>query len=143
MKTSQEFKSKKHKTCFLSGLEIPPNEFSTDHLVAKHWLPKRLYNLEENQVPAIKIINTIKGVCMPCEWEDKKIGLCHHALENWNLKQFNRTIIIKALARFATEKEPLNPCQHCILSSVAKEYCYARRDLEKYRMRWLYGIKSR
>lgn len=136
-------KNKKQNVCFLSGITIPNGEFSIDHYVAKYWIPKKLYNLKENKFPAIKIINSIKGIYMPCEWEDKKYDLCYFALENWNLKNSDKDIIMKALDRLATEKEPLIPCQHCILSSVAKEYCYGRRDLEKYRIRWLYGIKQR
>ena len=134
---------KQEKICFLSGLEIPQGEFSTDHFVAKFWLPPNLYNIKENKVPAIKIMNFIKNVYMPCEWYDRRYEFCEHALLNWNLNQKRKNIIIKALDRFATEKESLVPCQRCILSSKAMEYCYARRDLEKYRIRWLYGIKQR
>jgi hypothetical protein len=134
---------KRPDICFLSGLKIPSKEYSVEHLVAKFWLPENLYSLPENKKPSIKIINHIKNIKMPCEWYDTRYELCYHALQNWNLKNKDKGIIIRALARFATEKEPLNPCQHCILSSKAKEYCYARRDLEKYRIRWLYGIQQR
>lgn len=127
----------------MSGLEIPKGKYSVDHYVAKYWLPPKLYSLEQNKVPSIKIINCIKGIKMPCEWEDQKYDLCSYALENYNLNKSDRNIIINALDRFATEKDKLNPCQHCLLSSTAKEYCYARRDLEKYRIQWLYGIKQR
>lgn len=132
-----------NRKCFLSGLDIPSGEYSIDHYVPKFWLPVELYSLEQNKVPAIKIINHIKDIKMPCEWEAQKYDLCYNALQKWNLKHKNKDIIIRALDRFATEKETLNPCQQCILSDKAKEYCYERRDLEEYRIRWLYGIRQR
>ena len=131
------------KTCFLSGLEIPNGEYSIDHFVAKFWLPQHLYNMKQNKVPAIKIMNFIKGTFMPCEWYDRRYELCEHALLHWNLTARRKGVIISALDRFATEKEPFVPCQYCILSSKAQEYCYARRDLERYRRRWLYSIEQR
>lgn len=131
------------KKCILSGMSIPDGEYSIDHFVAKYWLPSGLYSLPENKFPAIKIINNIKGIKMPCEWYNTRYELCYNALQNWHLKPKQEIIIIKALDRFATEKDTLNPCQLCILSKKAKEYCYERRDLEKYRIRWLYGIEQR
>lgn len=129
--------------CILSGLKIPNQEYSIDHFVAKYWLPEYLYDLPENKYPAIKIMNNIKGIKMPCEWFDTRYQLCYYALQNWNLKLKDINIILNALDRFATEKDSLNPCQLCILSKKAKEYCYERRDLEKYRIRWLYGFQQR
>lgn len=129
--------------CILSGLDIPDGKYSVDHFVAKFWLPRFLYNLPENKKPAIRIMNNIKGVKFPCEWYDTRYELCYIALQKWNLKSSDKNIIIEALDRFATEKDTLNPCQHCVLSSKAREYCYAQRNLEKYRIRWLYGIESR
>ncbi|MBO7715665.1 MAG: hypothetical protein J6S85_19035 [Methanobrevibacter sp.] len=127
--------------CFLSGLEIPKGKYSVEHLVAKYWIPSYLANLPSNKYPAIKIINSIKDIKMPCEWFDMRYDLTYHAYLKWHLKQSDKQVIIQALDRFATEKDTLNPCQHCILSTAAKEYCYARRDLEKYRVRWLYGLQ--
>lgn len=127
--------------CFLSGLEIPKGQYSREHIAPRSKLPKYLANHPYNIAPAIKIFNCIKADRFLCEWEDKKFELTYNALKTWNLKQANKDIIIKALDRFATEKESLVPCQHCILSKIATEYCYANRDLEKYRIRWLYGIQ--
>lgn len=127
--------------CFLSGLEIPKGQKSREHIVPRSKIPKYIANNPYNIAPAIKIFNCIKGDRFLCEWEDKKFELTYNALKSWNLKQANKEIIIKALDRFATEKESLVPCQHCILSKVATEYCYAERNLEKYRSRWLYDIQ--
>lgn len=135
-------KNEKNDFCFLSGLEIPEGSGSKEHIVPRSRAPKHIVSLPYNIQPAIKVINHIKGDRMLCEWEDQKITLCTFALENWKLKATDKRIIINALAGFATEKEPQNPCQRCVLSE-ATEYCYARQDLEKYRIRWLYGIKQR
>ena len=129
--------------CFLSGLEIPKGQYSREHIAPRSKLPPYLANNPYNIAPAIKIFNCIKADRFLCEWEAQKFELTYNALKSWNLKQANKNVIIMALDRFATEKDTLNPCQRCILSSTAKEYCYAERDLEKYRIRWLYGIKSR
>lgn len=126
--------------CFLSGLEIPKGQYSREHIVPRSKVPAYIASIPYNIAPAIKIFNCIKADRFLCEWEDKKYELTYNALKNWNLKQTNKDVIIKALDRFATEKDTLNPCQHCILSKIATEHCYARRDLEKYRIRWLYGI---
>ena len=127
--------------CILSGLEIPPGKKSLEHLVPRSYVEYPLYNLKENKFYAIKVINNIKGARLPCEWFDTRVNLCYNALQRWNLTRSDRKIIIEALDRFATEKESLVPCQLCILSRIATEYCYERRDLEIYRLRWLYGIQ--
>ena len=129
--------------CFLSGLEIPKGEYSREHIAPRSKIPKHIANNPYNIAPAIKIFNFIKADRFLCEWEDQKSELVYMALKSWDLKKTNKDIIIKALDRFATEKDSLNPCQHCILSKIATEYCYAQRNLEKYRIRWLYSIKSR
>lgn len=131
------------KICFLSGLEIPKGQYSREHIAPRSKIPVYIANLPYNIAPAIKIFNCIKADRFLCEWEAQKFELTYNALKSWNLKKANKDVIIRALDRFATEKDTLNPCQHCILSSTAKEYCYAQRDLEKYRIRWLYDIKSR
>lgn len=129
------------KICFLSGLEIPKGQHSREHIAPRSKLPSYIASIPYNIAPAIKIFNFIKGDRFLCEWEAKKYDLTYHALQKWNLKQANKELIIQALDRFATEKDTLNPCQHCILSKIGMEYCYAQRNLEKYRVRWLYGIQ--
>lgn len=135
--------NKKQEVCFLSGLVIPSGEYSIDHYVAKYWLPKRLYSLKQNLYPSIKIINAIKSIYMPCEWEDKKYDLCYYAKENWNLKRADKETVRKALYLFEINPNIINPCRHCILSTKAREYCYSRSELEGYRKRWLYKIHTR
>ena len=121
--------------CFLSGLEIPKGQHSREHIVPRSKIPSYIASHPYNIAPAIKIFNCIKADRFLCEWEDKKFELTYNALKSWNLKQANKEIIIKALDRFATEKDSLNPCQHCILSKIATEYCYENRNLEKYKYR--------
>lgn len=127
--------------CFLSGLEIPKGQYSREHIAPRSKIPSYVASIPYNIAPAIKIFNYIKADRFLCEWEDKKYELTYNALKSWNLKKANKDVIIEALDRFATEKDSLNPCQRCILSKVATEYCYAQRNLEKYRVRWLYGIQ--
>lgn len=131
-------------TCFLSGLEIPKGKSSREHVVPRSKAPLFVTSQKYNIRPAIKVINQIKGNLFLCQWEDQKINLCFNALEKYWLKQSDRNIIIDALARFATEKEPLNPCQRCLLSEQSKEYCCDKRRMEEYnRLRELRSIKSR
>lgn len=127
--------------CFLSGLEIRKGQLSKEHLAPKSKIPFYIACHPYNIKPASKIFNQIKADRFLCQWEDKKIELTYHALKKWNLKKATKEDIIEALDRFATEKDTLNPCQHCILSKIATEYCYANRNLEKYRVRWLYDIQ--
>lgn len=127
--------------CFLSGLEIPKGQYSREHIAPRSKIPSYIASIPYNIVPAIKIFNFIKGDRFLCEWEDKKYELTYNALKSWNLKKASKDVIVKALDRFATEKDLLNPCQRCILSKIATEHCYEQRNLEKYRVRWLYGIQ--
>ena len=129
------------KQCILSGLEIPKGQYSREHIAPRSKLPPYIASIPYNIAPAIKIFNCIKADRFLCEWEDKKYELTYNALKSWNLKKASKDVIIEALDRFATEKDSLNPCQRCILSKVATEYCYAQRNLEKYRVRWLYDIQ--
>lgn len=131
-------------TCFLSGLKIPKGKNSKEHVVPKSKAPYYVVSQEYNIQPAIKIINHIKADLFLCEWEDNKITLCLNALYNYKLKSSDRNVIIKALDRFATEKEPLIPCQRCLLSEQAKEYCCDKRRMEEYnRIRELRSVQSR
>lgn len=127
--------------CFLSGLEIPKGQHSREHIAPRSKIPKYIASVPYNIAPAIKIFNFIKADRFFCEWTDKKYDLTYHALQNWNLKQANKDLIIKALDLFERQENNINPCQYCILSKVGTEYCYAQRNLERYRVRWLYGIQ--
>lgn len=129
--------------CFLSGLEIPNGEYSVDHYVPKFWLPSRYYSMKENKVPAIKVINSIKGIHMPCEWFDMRYELTYHAYTNWHLKRQDLRIVESALDVFEEQEVPLNPCKRCILRKTAQQYCLEREELEKYRKRWLYELQNK
>lgn len=129
--------------CCICGLLIR----STKDVSVEHWVPKsrttnQFYSVPENKKPALKIINQIKGNLLPCEWEETKISRCYYALEHYNLNLHNKNLIIAALDRFATEKGPLNPCQHCVLS-LAKEYCYAARNMGRHKILGIPSVKSR
>lgn len=129
--------------CFLSGLEIPRGEYSVEHLVPRFWLPSRYYSIKANKVPAIKVINSIKGIKMPCEWFDMRYELTYHAYENWHIRKADKKTVELALARFEKNKDQINPCEYCILSRIAQNYCLERQELEKYRLRWLYEIQDK
>lgn len=132
------------KTCFLSGLEIPKGQNSKEHVVPKSKAPSYVVTQAYNIRPAIKIINNIKADMFLCEWEDNKVRLCLNALYNYNLKSSDRNIIISALNKFSAEKEPSNPCQHCLLSEQAKEYCCDKERMEEYnRLRMMNNIQHR
>lgn len=113
--------------CALCGLPIK-SDLTVEHLAAKSRFPDFIAYNPKFVVPAIKVMNSLKGNLLLCEWEEQKIDLCYKALENWNLKRKERRVIIKALARFATEKPKLTDCQHCLLSE-AKEFCYEQRNM--------------
>ena len=132
--------SKKPHICFLSGLEIPKGRYSREHIAPRSKVPMYIASHPYNIAPAIKIINVIKADRFLCEWEDQKYELCYHAVQKWNLKQVDKDIIIQALEKFKTE-EPMNPCEHCVLSKIGTEYCYAQKKLEKYRAKWLYPLQ--
>lgn len=129
--------------CALCGCLIE----SRKDLSVEHYVPKtrastvfsqNMFNLR----PALAIINNIKGDLLPCEWEVLKSQKCLHALQHYNLTAPNKILIIRALDRFATEKDMLNPCQDCILSS-AKEQCDAARNMAAYKLPKLSCVQFR
>lgn len=129
--------------CALCGCLIEAREdISVEHYVPKarttHDLSGNSYNIR----PAIKIINSIKGSLLPCEWHLIRRERLLYAIKYWRLTRHDEAIIIKALARLATEKDLLNPCQNCILSN-AKEQCDAARNMAEYCLPALYGFKFR
>ena len=130
-------------TCCLSGLSIIcPQDFSCAHFVPKARTTPEFSGDSYNIRPAIKIINSIKGALLPCEWVLVRKERLLYALLHWKLTRHNKSIIIQALDRLATEKDTLNPCQHCILSN-AKEQCNAARNMAGYRISQLSSFKSR
>ena len=121
-------------TCCLSGLSITcPQDFSREHFVPKARTTPEFSGDSYNIRPAIKIINSIKGALLPCEWVLVRKERLLYALLHWKLTRHNKSIIMQALDRLATEKDTLNPCQHCILSN-AKEQCDAARNMAGYRI---------
>lgn len=127
--------------CFLSGLDIGKGQLTKEHVVPKSRVPAYIANSVFNIKPAIRIFNNMKADMFLCQWEDMKIGLCYHALENWHLKKADKECIIKALEMFEDRKTQRNPCKFCVLS-VSQEYCFARKELAKYREQWLSQINQ-
>lgn len=129
--------------CCLSGLPITcRQDFSREHFVPKSRTTPELSGNSYNIRPAIKIVNNIKGDLLPCEWMLVREERLLYALLYYKLTKHEKSIITKTLDRFATEKEQLNPCQYCILSS-AKEQCDAARNMAGYRISQLSSFKSR
>ena len=129
--------------CCLSGLLIKkPKDLTVEHYVPKSRTVPDFSQSPYNIRPAIKIINTIKGALLPCEWVLVREERLLYALMHYKLTSHNKSVIIKALDRFATEKDVLNPCQHCILSN-AKEQCDAARNLAGHGISGLSSFKSR
>lgn len=109
--------------CFLSGLTIPAGQYSIEHLAPRHFLPKELYTLPTNIVPAIKVFNFIKSDRFLCEWEEQKFDLCYHAYYHWNIKRADRLLLEKALKQGLPK---INPCEYCICT-IYRDYCVKRR----------------
>lgn len=122
--------------CGLTGLEIPEGEFSIDHYVAKYWLPSNIANLPQNKIPAMKIINTVKGIMFPCEWAENRYYACYNAALNWKLKPKQLAILSNAVILF--KDMPIeNPCTKCILrQDKYKALCEENEKLAKYRAKW-------
>lgn len=129
--------------CCLSGLLIEnPKDLSREHYVPKARAPEFYTLFPYNIHPALKIMNSIKGAMLPCEWMLLREEKLTYALDHWNLTAHNRELIIKALDRFATEKGVLDPCQYCILST-APEQCNESRNMAGYGISKLSSFKSR
>lgn len=116
--------------CFLSDLVIPKGKESREHLVPKHFLPPKIYSLQENIVPAIKIINSIKSDLFPCQWETVKYDRLFYALVNYNLRNDDKSIVRQVLNNGLPER---NPCNYCICTQY-KRFCIKRmKDEQKNR----------
>lgn len=101
--------------CILSGLQInDQNELSLEHFVplckGPYYESRQWYNI----FPAFKIINSIKGGRLPCDWFEYRIPLLQNALRKGNLHKKDRAIVQAALENADNYK--INPCEYCILS---------------------------
>lgn len=110
------------KVCFLSGIDIPYGKYSIEHLAPRHFLPRELYTLPANIVPAIKIFNMVKGDKFLCEWVEQKYDLCYHAYKNWNINLGDKRLLRQALNGMPL----INPCKYCICR-IYKDYCIKGR----------------
>lgn len=102
------------KKCILSGLDIPDGKGNREHLVPKGRVYP-LINGRSNVFPALKIINSIKGDLLPCEFEQLKYELSYKALNNWNIKEFDRNLIRQAILNWDSGYKP-SWCNICIIN---------------------------
>lgn len=100
--------------CILSGLDIPDGKGNKEHLVPKGRVFP-LINGKSNVFPALKIINSIKGDLLPCEFERLKFEIGNKALNNWNIKQVDRNFIREAMINWSDGYSP-NWCDMCIIN---------------------------
>lgn len=99
--------------CFLSGLEIPTGKQSVEHYCPKSRVPTFIWKNPDNIHIAHRTINAIKSDRLPCEWEQTKWNLTHHALHSWNLKQEDAYFVARTLQNW--EQYIIDPCQYCLL----------------------------
>lgn len=107
------------KKCILSGLDIPDGKGNLEHLVPRGRVYP-LINGRSNVFPALKIINSIKGNLLPCEFEKLKYKLADKALNDWNIKQVDRNLIREAMIRWDEGYNP-NWCDICILNCKERQ----------------------
>ena len=108
--------------CVISG--IPINEIK--QLSLEHWVPKCRWDGIEvtepyNIYPAHKIINSLKGSMLPCEFWINREKIYKRAIQHYNLKRDEKRIVQAALNFIPYYK--LNPCDLCFLY----ESCYESR----------------
>lgn len=102
------------ETCILSGLEIPKGERNIEHLVPKSRTQKRIWNNPANLFPSHRVVNSIKGNLLPCEFEETKYELTYHAIQSWRIKPAQRDFLREALYNWENYYHP-NYCDICLL----------------------------
>ena len=101
--------------CILSGLKITDqNELSLEHFVPRSKGPYYETKQWHNIYPAYKIINSVKGRLLPCEWMEQREYLLKKTLSKDHLNKKNKAIVQAALENIPNYK--INPCEYCILS---------------------------
>lgn len=121
---------KKFDICFLTGLPIlRRSDWSREHYAPKSRIPPFLAQQPYNIRPALKIINSIKGNLLPCEWIEQRAALCYRALQHYNLNSQQRAQVLKSMEIFINAA-PVNPCAACICAR-APEYCPHKLTLDR------------
>lgn len=100
--------------CILSGLEIPKGKMNREHLVPKSRGRKRIVDNPYNIYPCHKVLNSIKGNLLPCEWEERKWNLVYHAIFLWKLPDEDKDFLEKTLVNWEHNYKP-NFCEICLL----------------------------
>lgn len=109
--------------CCISGIVIEnPRDYSIDHWCPKSRISRELWQQPYNMRPALKIMNTIKGNLLPCEWDNVRCERTLHAIERWNISAHDRELARRALDNFARGIPADNPCYYCILRQQSP-YC--------------------
>lgn len=106
-------------TCVLSGLEIPPGKENQEHLCPKSRVPKTVWSDPRNIFWAHRVMNTIKGNFMPCEWERAKFDLTYHALQKWNLHKTDKQFLKRALEYW--DGWHMDACGLCLLKCKERQ----------------------
>lgn len=102
--------------CFLSGEPIIRlDDITKEHYCPKSRVPMTVWNHPYNIKPAIKIINSIKGNLLPCEWYECREQACKYALENYKIDDYERDLLKRCIFKFKKDKNK-NPCQECVLN---------------------------
>lgn len=100
--------------CILSGLKIKNyKDLSLEHFVPKSRTSYNIATIEDNILPAYKIINSIKGGRLPCEWIAERYELLSHALKKNQLNKGQREVVEAALHNIP--KYRMDPCSFCVL----------------------------
>lgn len=99
--------------CFLSDLDAPMSKHSIEHYCPRSLVKKVIWNNPLNIFDAHKVINSIKGARMPCDWVDLRIDLAWHALTHWNLKKEDDAFVRRAIDQW--EAYETNPCKYCLM----------------------------
>ena len=100
--------------CILCGNKIENyKDLSLEHLTPIARVNYKLAAKSYNIYPAIRIINTIKGSLLFCEWMNERVDLLQNSLENHKLTTHERILIEKALE--STYTYNIDPCDFCIM----------------------------
>lgn len=106
--------------CILSGLEIPKNRESLEHLVPRSRAPYAVINNPANIFPAHKILNCMKGDLLPCEFQRLKYDIAYKAIHKWDIKRSDIEFVRKSVANWEGGYNP-DWCNICLLNCKGRQ----------------------